>query len=114
MKTTILFLAICSLCVSCSNPFDYSIDLRYEVTGSAGTVNITYENLNGGISQVSGRQLPWSVTLTADPGDYVFLSAVNTGETGSVTVTIFDDGDVFKRATSEGAHVTASVSGNLD
>jgi len=114
MKSTILSLAIFCICASCSNPFDCSIDLRYEVTGSAESVNITYENLNGGISQLSGRQLPWSVTLTADPMDFVFLSATNTGETGSVTVTIFDDGDVFKRATSEGAHVTASVSGNLE
>lgn len=109
----ILLLFIMGLASSCSNPFDSSIDLRYEVTGSAELVNITYENLNGGISQLSAIPLPWSVTLSADPGDYVYLSAYNRGESGSVTVTIYEDGSVFKRASSEGAHVTASVGGTL-
>ena len=98
---------------SCSNPFDTSIDVRYEVTGSAESVDITYENLNGGISQVTGMPLTWSITITGNPGDYVYLSAFNRGDSGNVTVTIYDDGDVFRRATSEGGHVTASVSGTL-
>jgi len=112
MKATFMMLVI-GLSVSCSNPFDSSIDVRYEVTGSAESVNITYENLNGGISQVTGMPLPWSMTISGDPGDYVYLSAFNQGETGSVTVTIYKNGDVFKRASSEGSHVTASVSGTL-
>lgn len=112
MRTLPIALLAAAL-LSCSNPFDTSIDVRYEVTGTAESVDITYENLNGGISQVTGMPLSWSITLTADPGDYVYLSAWNRGETGSVTVTIYEDGDVFRRATSEGAHVTASVSGTL-
>lgn len=112
MKHMMVFLLL--LTAACSNPFDYSIDVRYEVTGSAELVDITYENLNGGISQLSGMPLPWSITISAEPGDYVYLSAYNRGESGSVTVTIYDDGSVFKRATSQGGHVTASVSGTLD
>ena len=99
--------------LACSNPFDSSIDVRYEVTGSAETVNITYENDSGGISQVTNVPLPWSITFSGDLEDYVYLSAQNQGETGSVTVTIFKNGDVFKRATSEGSFVIASVSGTL-
>ena len=57
--------------------------------------------------------LTWSITITGNPGDYVYLSAFNRGDSGNVTVTIYDDGDVFRRATSEGGHVTASVSGTL-
>ncbi|MCK5785717.1 MAG: hypothetical protein KAH54_04055 [Candidatus Sabulitectum sp.] len=102
-----------SLVLSCSNPFDTSISVRYEVTGSAETVNITYENGSGGISQLTGISLPWSHKFSADPDDYVYLFAQNQGETGSITVTIYSDGDVFKRATSEGAFVVASVSGTL-
>lgn len=112
MRYAFLLIAA-ALLLSCSNPFDYSIDVRYEVTGSADAVDITYENLNGGISQVSDMPLPWSITITGNPGDYVYLSAHNTGDQGSITVTIYDDGDVFRRATSEGGHVTASVSGTL-
>ena len=109
----ILAFVLLGTAFSCSNPFDTSIDVRYEVTGSADLVDITYENLNGGISQVTGMPLTWSITITGDPGDYVYLSAFNRSETGSVTVTIYDDGEVFRRATSEGGHVTASVSGTL-
>ena len=113
MKTAALTAASLLLALSCSNPFDSSIDVRYEVSGTADSVDVTYENLNGGISMVTGMTLPWSITIEGDPGDYVYLSARNLGESGSVTVTIYDDGDVFKRATSEGGGVTASVSGTL-
>jgi len=106
-------LAFFCLVPACSNPFDSSIDVRYEVTGSAELVNITYQNDSGGISQVTSMPLPWSLSFSGDPADYVYLSAQNQGETGSVTVTIFKDGDVFKRASSEGSHVIASVSGTL-
>lgn len=109
----ILTVLLVGMLVSCSNPFDSSIDVRYEVTGTAESVDITYENLNGGISQVSSMPLPWSITITGNPGDYVYLSAYNRSETGSITVTIYDDGDVFRRASSQGGHVTASVSGTL-
>ncbi len=101
------------LFLACSNPFDTSIAVRYEVTGSADTANITYENNSGGISQVTNVPLPWSTAFSGDPEDYVYLSAQNQGETGSITVTIFKDGEVFKRATSEGSFVIASVSGTL-
>jgi hypothetical protein len=112
MKILYTFAAMC-LMLACSNPFDTSIEVRYEVTGTAELVNITYQNDSGGISQVTNMPLPWSLSFSGDPADYVYLSAQNQGETGSVTVTIYKDGDVFKRASSEGSHVIASVSGTL-
>ncbi len=112
MKNIVIAIPLLLL-LACSNPFDSSIDVRYEVTGSAKTVNITYENDSGGISQVTNVPLPWSISFSGDLEDYVYLSAQNQEETGSVTVTIFKNGDVFKRATSEGSFVIASVSGTL-
>ncbi|MCK5133552.1 MAG: hypothetical protein KAR40_15535 [Candidatus Sabulitectum sp.] len=112
MKILFSVLFLC-LFAACSNPFDTSIDVRYEVVGSAETVNITFENGSGGVSQMADIALPWSHSFSADPDDYVYLYAQNQGESGSITVTIYKDGDVFKRATSEGAYVVASVSGNL-
>lgn len=109
----VLAAVILSIVLACSNPFDTSIQVRYEVTGSAEYVNVTYQNDSGGISQVTNVPLPWSISFSGDPEDYVYLSAQNQGETGSVTVTIFKDGDVFKRATSQGSFVVASVSGTL-
>ncbi|MCK5842461.1 MAG: hypothetical protein KAH31_09855 [Candidatus Sabulitectum sp.] len=113
MKVFFSFLFLCLL-VACSNPFDTSIDVRYEVIGSAEAVSITYENGGGGISQVTNVGLPWSHSLSAEPGDYVYLHAQNLGETGSITVTIYQNGDVFKRATSAGAYVIVSISGDLE
>lgn len=113
MKLVYCMLVFC-IFVGCSNPFDTSIEVRYEVVGSAELVNITFENGSGGISQVANTALPWSHTFSADANEYVYLYAQNMGETGSITVTIYNDGDVFKRATSEGAFVIVSVSGNLD
>jgi hypothetical protein len=109
----LLFLLFVSLMVACSNPFDTSVEVRYEVTGSAEFVNITFGNGAGGTSQVTHVTLPWSHSFSADPDDYVYLFVKNLCETGTITLTIYSDGDVFKRATSEGSFVTGSVSGNL-
>lgn len=97
----------------CDNPFDPSIDVKYKVTGTAATVDVTYENSSGGVSQESDVEVPWSYSFTGDPGDFVYISAQNQGQTGTVTVTIYRDGDVFKTSTSEGAYVIATASGTL-
>ncbi len=110
----LLFALSLFLILSCSNPFDTSIDVKYEIAGSAERVNITYENGDGGISQLGNVALPWSHTFSAEPNEYVYLYAQSMSESGSITVTIYSNGDVFKRATSEGEYVIASVSGNLD
>ena len=112
MKVFCFILFLC-LAVACSNPFDTSIDIRYEVSGSAQLANVTYENGSGGTSQMTNIALPWSHTFSGEPDEYVYLYAHSQSETGSITVTIYKDGDVFRRATSEGAFVAASVSGNL-
>lgn len=104
-----LFLAF----TSCSNPLSNSVSVRYKVSGTAETVDITYENASGGTSQLSEVELPWSITFEANIGDFVYLSAQNQGDEGSVTVTIYKNGDVFKQSTSEGAYVIATASGTL-
>lgn len=111
MKQLVLFVTL--LLMACSNPFDSSIAVKYEVTGTAELVNVTYQNNNGGISQVTDASLPWSMTFSGNPEDYVYLSAQNQEETGSITVTIYKNNDVFKSATSTGSYVVASVSGTL-
>ena len=98
---------------SCDNPLDSSINVKYKVTGTADTVDVTYENSDGGTSQESDVSVPWSYSFTGEPGDFVYISAQNQGQTGTVTVTIYTDGDVFKTSTSEGAYVIATASGSL-
>lgn len=101
------------LFVACSNPLSSSVSVRYKVSGTAESVDITYENADGGTSQLSDEELPWSITFDGNIGDFVYISAQNQGETGTVTVTIYKNGDVYKQSTSEGAYVIATASGTL-
>ena len=87
--------------------------VEYEVTGSASKVDVTYENEDGGTSQESDVSVPWSYSFKGYSGDFVYISAQNQGETGSVTVTIYKNGSVFKTSTSSGAYVIATASGTL-
>ena len=87
--------------------------VEYQVTGSAATVNITYANAGGGPVKESNVAVPWSHNFTAGSQAGVYISAQNDGESGSVTVTITEDGTVFQTTTSNGAHVTAEASGFL-
>jgi hypothetical protein len=94
-----------------AGPETYQV--KYSVTGSATKVDITYENEDGGTSQVAGASVPWSYSFTGEKGDFVYISAQNQDSTGTVTVTIYRDGDTFKTSTSSGAYVIATASGTL-
>ena len=97
----------------CDNPFGGSIDVEYEVTGSAYSVDVTYENSGGTTSREYGVGVPWSYRFSADPGDYVYISAQNTGTYGTVTVAIYLDGEIYEAETSEGAYCVATAGGTL-
>ncbi len=104
---------IIGVCLSAGNELSKDHDVKYEVTGSAQSVDITYQNEDGGTSQVSDASVPWSYTFTGETLNFVYVSAQNNGETGTVTVTIYKDGEQFKSSTSSGAYVIASASGSL-
>ena len=87
--------------------------VEYQVTGSAATVNVTYVKADDSTAKEYHVDVPWSHTFTAGSQAGVYISAQNDGESGSVTVTITEDGTVFKTTTSNGAHVIAAASGFL-
>jgi len=87
--------------------------VEYEVCGSAYTVDVTYENSAGTTSREYGVGVPWSYSFSADPGDYVYISAQNTGSYGSVTVAIWVDGEIYEAETSESAYCVATARGTL-
>ena len=106
--------AVMAMCLAgCENPFGGSIEVEYEVTGSAYSVDVTYENSGGTTSREYGVGVPWSYRFSADPGDYVYISAQNTGTYGTVTVAIYLDGEIYEAETSEGAYCVATASGTL-
>ncbi|MDR2999821.1 MAG: hypothetical protein LBU89_01035 [Fibromonadaceae bacterium] len=99
--------------------------IRYEVTGTAPSVNITMNNSHGGTEQLSNVSLPWFKEFRLekyardpeyDDGNYVgasylsYLSTQNNGYSGSITVKIYRNGRECQKATSTGAHVTATAS----
>ena len=92
MKYLLFFL--CILLISSCDLFDY--DIKYEVTGTADKVNITYKNEDGGTSQANEVSMPWIHTFKA------------------VTVSIFKEGSEFKKSSSTGPFCIAIASGLLE
>lgn len=87
---------------------EYSV-FQYRVTGSASSVDITY-NSNGGISQINGVVLPYTINLAAVPsGGLLHVSARNNGGSGDVTVQILDCGIVIAHNTSSGPYCIAET-----
>jgi hypothetical protein len=96
---------------STSRPSTYTV--IYRVSGTAKTVDLTYENDSGNTEQRSNVELPWQRTYEMEPGSFLYVSAQNQGETGSVKCEIVVDGDVEERASSSGAYVIATCSGSV-
>lgn len=94
-----------------NQPTTYTV--KYEVTGSATSASLTYQNRDGGTSQESDVYLPWTYSFTAEAGDFLYISAQNNGEYGSVTTTIYLNGTQVKTSTSTGAYVIATASGSV-
>ena len=86
-------------------------NVEYEVTGSAGRVDIVYQ-VAGATSTVS-TSTPWSFSYDGAPGDFAYLSALNLGDGGSVTATIWVNGDILDQATAFGAYGIATASGGI-
>ncbi len=109
--TFMILLTIISGCESLQELL--ATDVEYTVTGTTTTVNITIANEDGGTSQFFNVTIPWSYEFQGRKGDLVSVSAHNLQASGSVTVTIYTDGSVFKTSTNEGAYVIATASGLL-
>lgn len=109
----VITLAILSLSCNKQSTKPIIYTLKYEVTGSAASVDITYENADGGSSQITNSPIPWSTSFSRAAGEYVYISAQNRGYYGDVTVTIYRNNTLFKTANSSGPHSIATVSGIL-
>ncbi|MBU1628007.1 lipoprotein [bacterium] len=88
----------------------------YEVSGTTSEISgITISNSDGGTSQYTDiTTLPWTYTFSVSSDEYTFLyvSAQNGTESGSVTVKIYKNDSVYKESTSSGAYVIATASGS--
>jgi hypothetical protein len=84
----------------------------YEITGTATKVDVTLANASGGTEQYSNVSLPKKYTYNSFSDSFLYVSAQNQGESGSVTVSIYVNGKLFKTSRSSGAYVIADASGS--
>ena len=96
---------------SYTQPTTYSV--TYKVSGSASEASMTYSNSSGGTEQKK-TYIPWQTSFTAEPSTFLYVSAQNQGDTGSVTCEIWVDGELYKTSTSSGAYTIASCSGSVE
>jgi hypothetical protein len=81
------------------------------VSGTASTVDVTYTTAGGDTAQQGRVRVPWSYRV-GPAFDFLYMSAQNQDDHGSVTCSIRNNGKVVKQSTSTGAYVicTASMS----
>ncbi len=94
-------------------PKSTSYVIQYKITGTAGGADLTYENSTGGTEQKEVK-LPYEDSFMARRGAYLYISAQNTGEYGTVRCEILVNGQVVKSAESSGAYKIATCSGRLE
>jgi len=91
--------------------FEKVPEVVYRITGTASTVDVTLNNAQGGTEQYNNVYLPKEYSYDSFSDDFVYISAQNQGEYGTVTVEIYVNGSLFKTSTSSGAYVIATASG---
>jgi hypothetical protein len=83
----------------------------YEITGSARSASVTLANRSGGTEQYGNVSIPWSYTDKSFSERFLYVSAQNQGDRGTITVSIYVNGKLFKTSSSSGAYVIATASG---
>ena len=104
----ICFIALFSIGATCDSSTS-PVRVEYEITGTASTVFVTLNNATGGTEQFSNISVPHTFTFENYTHWFFYVSAQNEGDSGSVTVTIYVDGEVVATSTSSGAYVIASA-----
>lgn len=89
-----------------------TVTIDYKVQGTAIRASLTYKNASGGTVQ-EDVNLPWEDRMEVQRGSFVYISAQNKGETGTITCTITANLVEYKRTTSSGAYKIAVCSGQV-
>lgn len=92
--------------------------VHYEVEGTAKGANLTFQTPSG-TSQLNGKAVPLAnkntgvrgIRYDMPAGSFVYLSAQNTGSSGTITCRITVNGVVVAENSSSGSYAIASCSG---
>lgn len=94
-----------------SSPTSYSITYRIEGAGTS-KASVTYQNASDDTEQAD-IVLPWSKTFDARPDAFLYISAQNDADHGTILCEILINGKIVKQSKSTGAYVIATCSGRL-
>lgn len=83
-------------------------DVTYRVDGT-GRASLTYSNASGGTEQ-QDVDLPWEKKLNVTSGEFLYVSAQNKEERGTIVATIYVNGRIVKDAVSSGGYTIATAS----
>lgn len=111
----VLFLLFSIAILGCTEPTNPPVEewhqFYYEVTGSGDSFSVTYENADGNTSQVASVKSGWRYSWKQKGTCWLYLSAQNNSDHGSVTVKIVREDKTVATNTSSGAYTIADVSG---
>ncbi len=94
-----------------STPIYSGPTVEYEITGTARLVDVTLSNATGGTEQYGNVHVPCTYSFDSFPNYFLYISAQNQTGGGSVVVSIYIKGNLYKTASSSGAYVIATASG---
>lgn len=109
-----LFILLTIFFVSCltSPEENKTRDVKFEVKGTTPEVSVTI-GMGDKTEQYANVYTPWTKKVQMQKDEFVYLSAQNEREGGTVRVIIWVDGKIFKEASSSGSYVIATVSGTI-
>jgi hypothetical protein len=90
---------------------DETISVTYYVSG-VYLADLTMENGTGGTEQKEGVVLPYTRTISMKKGDFMYISAQNALDHGTIKCEILVNGVTFKKAESSGAYTIATCNGS--
>lgn len=86
--------------------------VTYSVGGTTTMASLTYENASGGTEQKDVK-VPWSgQTFNAKRGQFLYVSAQNGSEYGTISCEILINGKTWKKSSSDGAYAIATCNGS--
>ncbi len=89
-----------------------TVTVGYNVTGNAQRADLTYTNASGGTEQIEVN-VPYGKSFTMKRGSFVYISAQNKGDFGSINCEILFNSQSYKKSTSSGAYKIATCSGKV-
>lgn len=88
----------------------YNFKVSYVISGTSEKANLTYSTPSGGTGQRSSISLPYRIDYDKFGGDFLYISAQNDTDRGSVKVEIYYEDRLVASDTANGAYSIATAS----